>query len=632
MVNLLVLAAIAVTAQRTDLYEWVTHPVKLWDLGPRASPSTIHEFTIALPTNNREELERRFWEISTPGNPQYRKFMSFEEVHALVAPPAHVVQPVLDWLRSVKDVQTVVHLGDFIQVRATIGAIEELFQTEMHVYTHKVTGKPLIRHRGKTSVPTHVRPHIDLIEGIHEFPRIRRIVAGDAVVRKDRPAPTPIDGSPAASFPFVSDNVVSSFHDLYNIPNSTVVTAKGATQGTFAQMAADGIPQMADLKLYDQVNGVPAQTYTYNGQKDSTTGLEATLDMQMITSIAVNAPTTFFMQQAWMYTFVTFLLSMGSKSPLVISVSYGWAENNECSDVLHDVQVCQQKGWSNNQYIQNTDAQFMKWGATGRTFVVCSQDEGAPGETNDGCNLDGSLALYPEYPATSPYVLTVGASAVSGSGNNILASASRARGMREVKEYSVARDPLLTPICQAFNCSRGQLSEVPSMLANAIFTTGGGFSQVNAMPSYQAAAVKAYLNSGIALPPSTKFNASNRAYPDISAMGQNVPIVSDGQYTVTGGTSAATPITAGVMTLLNNYLLNAGKAPLGFPNPLLYQMAAASGANAFNLIQSGDNKCTEEACCKYGYLVPSNGAWNPVNGLGTPNYQNMLAYVQKNLH
>jgi len=325
---------------------------------------------------------------------------------------------------------------------------------------------------------------------------------------------------------------------------------------------------------------------------------------------------------------------LGTSAPYVVSVSYGWAENNECSDILHDIQVCKQKGWTNNQYIQNTDAQFMKWGITGRTFVVCSQDEGAPGETNDDCSLDGSLALYPEYPATSLYVLTVGASAISGSGNNIGSEVDLPHHSQLATDDSdgVRPVPNLQPICKAFNCSRGALSEVPSMLQNAIFTTGGGFSQVNPMPSFQQAAVQAYLKSGIALPPSTKFNSSNRAYPDISAIGQNVPIVMSGQYVVTGGTSAATPITAGVMTLLNNYLFNAGMAPLGFPNPLLYKMAASSGTNAFNLIQSGNNKCTEESCCKYGFLVPSNGAWNPVNGLGTPNYGNMLKYIKANLN
>ncbi len=60
----------------------------------------------------------------------------------------------------------------------------------------------------------------------------------------------------------------------------------------------------------------------------------------MLTSVAINASTTFFMQQAWMYTFTTDLISLGSAAPLVVSVSYGWNENQECSDVLHDLKVC----------------------------------------------------------------------------------------------------------------------------------------------------------------------------------------------------------------------------------------------------------------------------------------------------
>jgi tripeptidyl-peptidase I len=84
------------------------------------------------------------------------------------------------------------------------------------------------------------------------------------------------------------------------------------------------------------------------------------------------------------------------------------------------------------------------------------------------------------------------------------------------------------------------------------------------------------------------------------------------------------------MTLLNNWLLNNKKAPLGFVNPLLYKMAAAQ-ANTFNKITWGSNRCTEDACCKFGFDVPADGAWNPVTGLGTPNYGNMLAYIQQNL-
>ena len=54
---------------------------------------------------------------------------------------------------------------------------------------------------------------------------------------------------------------------------------------------------------------------------------------------------------------------------------------------------------------------------------------------------------------------------------------------------------------------------MPCYLQNADFTSGGGFSQVEPQPSYQAATVQAYIKSGVAIPPPSKFNSSNRGYP-----------------------------------------------------------------------------------------------------------------------
>lgn len=71
----------------------------------------------------------------------------------------------------------------------------------------------------------------------------------------------------------------------------------GSSNGIFAQFAADGSPSPADLKAYDAAFGLPAQTFNYNGQQDPTIGGEASLDAQMITTLAQNANTTFFMQQ-----------------------------------------------------------------------------------------------------------------------------------------------------------------------------------------------------------------------------------------------------------------------------------------------------------------------------------------------
>jgi hypothetical protein len=59
------------------------------------------------------------------------------------------------------------------------------------------------------------------------------------------------------------------------------------------------------------------------------------------------------------------------------------------------------------------------------------------------------------------------------------------------------------------------------------------------------------------------------------------------KYTsIIGGTSASTPVFAGIVTLLNQYLSASG---LGNVNPTLYQLAGSPANGAFNLVNTSDN-------------------------------------------
>jgi len=119
--------------------------------------------------------------------------------------------------------------------------------------------------------------------------------------------------------------------------------------------------------------------------------------------------------------------------------------------------------------------------------------------------------------------------------------------------------------------------------------------------------------------------------PDVAAMGHNVLIVDGGAAQPVGGTSASSPIFAAVVSLLNVASIQKTGAPLGFLNPFLYQMAAAE-PSCFHDITVGDNICTEDGCgasCQ-GYRCAKG--WDPVTGLGSPNFANMLAYVQSGRH
>lgn len=139
--------------------------------------------------------------------------------------------------------------------------------------------------------------------------------------------------------------------------------------------------------------------------------------------------------------------------------------------------------------------------------------------------------------------------------------------------------------------------------------SGGGFSDVFPAAPYQKAAINAYLTkmayapffhlpippsiynnlpflmSALSnkLPPEHLWNRTGRGFPDVSALSNNYIVVCN-LFPMPGvaGTSCATPVTAGIVALLNEVRLNKGKTPLGFLNPLLYALGAQ--ANAVRLL------------------------------------------------
>jgi hypothetical protein len=67
------------------------------------------------------------------------------------------------------------------------------------------------------------------------------------------------------------------------------------------------------------------------------------------------------------------------------------------------------------------------------------------------------------------------------------------------------------------------------------FWSGGGFSNVFARPSYQDSAVNTFLTQHKPPYPASKFNASGRGFPDVSAVGFNITNFDGGQQILQGG-------------------------------------------------------------------------------------------------
>lgn len=126
----------------------------------------------------------------------------------------------------------------------------------------------------------------------------------------------------------------------------------------------------------------------------------------------------------------------------------------------------------------------------------------------------------------------------------------------------------------------------PETASETVIYSGGGFSNYFTIPSYQADAVNTFLTD---YPPdytAARYNTSgSRAYPDVSANGANYVVAIDGGFELVYGTSASSPVFGSIITLINNELVAAGKSPVGFINPTLYEYP-----DVLNDITEGSNQ------------------------------------------
>ncbi|KAH9027655.1 subtilisin-like protein [Lactarius hengduanensis] len=140
--------------------------------------------------------------------------------------------------------------------------------------------------------------------------------------------------------------------------------------------------------------------------------------------------------------------------------------------------------------------------------------------------------------------------------------------------------------------------------------SGGGFSNIFKRPEYQEQAVSTFLQH-------LGNHATSRGIPDISAQALGYPVYVKGQLYLGQGTSASTPIVASVISLLNDYLISEGKVTLGFLNPWLY----GPGKSGPTDITYGSNP----GCNTDGFSAIEG--WDPVTGVGTPDFQRLLSVL-----
>ena len=206
------------------------------------------------------------------------------------------------------------------------------------------------------------------------------------------------------------------------------------------------------------------------------------------------------------------------------------------------------------EYMTYVNYHFMIAAARGFSLFYASGDDGVWGASGViGADYN------PAFPASAPWVTSIGGSnVIADSNTNIQVGVAAAGGVRE----------------SVWECS------------------GGGFSDYFPMPGYQQSTVLGFIHDATqsaSIPPTRLYNSTGRGYPDLVAVaGEANPycvVIRGGQDTIgISTTTASATVLASVFSLINNQRLANGKTALGFINPLLYASSSDS-AGAVNIQQ-----------------------------------------------
>ncbi|KAH8984238.1 peptidase S8/S53 domain-containing protein [Lactarius akahatsu] len=508
------------TTRALKLRQSIEPPLNWVNLG-RAPSSYIIPLRIALRQPRFSELEQHLSEISDPFHPSYGKHLLKEDVEALVAPRASSVDAVHEWLESHGIQKEACHqspAGDWVTVRLPVVQMERML--------------------GTYSLPPHLDEHIELIQPTTVFNR----------AKAQRTTYHFIDLNPVASSQSLSAKVtapgsgvtvdascnmtitVSCLKQLYNavnyVPQAPDKNAI-ALSGYLEQFA-----NFADLKQF-YADQVPAAVNTsfdvvlinggLNNQTLAEAGSEADLDVQFALGISFPTLGTFY--------------STGGRAPYIKDALTPNAMNEPYGDWL-DFVLAQHKS---------------------SLRVMAMMSKVSPWTTRTVC-AEALLNLVLHLLFTSLCDGGVG----DGDPDPATQNCFTTNGKNQTKFL-----PYFPASCGTSVTAVGATTQIPEVAAHY---SGGGFSNYFHRPSWQRAAVTKFLQS---LPDGTYtglFNASGRAFPDISAQGSSFRIFYRGRPARISGTSASAPSLAAFVALLNDVRIAAGKPSLGFLNPLIYAL------------------------------------------------------------
>ena len=480
----------------------------------------------------QQSLTQLLSDQQNPSSPQYHKWLTPEQYADQFGASASDIAKITAWLESQGfKILLTARSRNWITFSGTAQQVRSGLHAEIHRYN--VNGEIHYANATNPAVPAAFAGMVSSIRGLNDFrlkPRnLRRL--------------NPHNNGDDGEHHIVPDD----FATIYDVTPLYSAGIDGAGQS----LVIVGQTQLitSDITTFRSMFGLsPAklEQVLVPGQQDP--GVQAAsgdlgeseLDVEWSGAIARNATIIFVYSTD---VFDSFFYAVDQNLAPVISITYGACEYYDLVDLPTYQSAAQQ---ANSQ---------------GITWMAAAGDSGAA-DCEDLGVLVAQDGLAVDAPGSIPEVTSVGGTEFNEQGGNYWSASNTSTGA-------------------------SALSYIPEMVWNdsisdqEISAGGGGASLVFFKPVWQTGT--GVPNDGVRDVPDISLNASDDH--------DNTFVYTEGSAQYFGGTSVGAPCMAGVVTLLNHYLVSNGiqnQAGVANINPQIYRLAQTN-PGAFHDVRMGNN-------------------------------------------
>ncbi|KAH8984341.1 subtilisin-like protein [Lactarius akahatsu] len=563
-------------------HAWSSVPANWEALGSPSAGTTI-DLYVALNPHHDNALIDALFEVSDPNHPRYGAHLSKEQVAELVRPHPDTLELVTSWLahHGVRPSSiSTTHGGAWLTVsNVLVSQANEMLGASYQLYRHAKVNDTIIR-TVSYALPDKLHAHIQAVapttyfvstRTLRQTPRRRSV---EAVAASGRPV-TVLSSRAGEVTP-------SQLRWIYKTFAYVPTAADRNTLGVFG--FRKDYPSETDLTRYmtnfrSDVQPPSLATFAVElvngGEYDpDTPGMEASIDVQYASAMAYPTPIIFYSTGGnvrWSDSgepvpgdvYLESLEYMLKKTviPQTISISYGTYERNVPRDYASALCIL-----------------FAQFGARGVSVLFSTGDNGVGKNCKD---KSGNVRFVVEFPASfhqTSLVLQVPMSLPSAA---LQITTPR---LRLPSLEAAFRTTFHARSIRTSPCPHSSSAKAPSMLASTTLRVVASLTSPPKLSNSQSS--------------SEAFALVWRARAARLPCAFHCPI----RYLGLSRLTANVQTVAGIISLLNDYLITNGRPPLGFLNIRLYH----DGFAGLNDITSGSNP----GCGTDGFsAVPG---WDPV--------------------